>query len=117
VAVDETAIPAYRIEHHRASDARLILACCDNTRRPQMVLAPYADGLLAEGQIGKVVFVDQEPEEIVARRHLCRATNCGRAGPADSAGPNQRDVIPPQPGAYGIAAMERPLGTFGTGPG
>jgi hypothetical protein len=70
--VDDTAIPAYRIEHQRSGDARRILAFRENARRPQMVLTPYADWLLAEGEIGKVVLVDQATEEIVARRCLVR---------------------------------------------
>lgn len=64
------AFPAYRIEHHRGDDPRLILAFCDDARRPQTTLAPYAERLLEEGETGAVVLIDQATEEVVARRHL-----------------------------------------------
>jgi hypothetical protein len=64
------AAPAYRIEHHRGGDARLLLAFCDDARRPQMVLAPHADRLLEEGETGEVILVDQATEAVVARRDL-----------------------------------------------
>jgi hypothetical protein len=51
--VDDTPIPAYRIEHHRSGDARLILAFCENALRPQMALAPYAERLLTAGESGE----------------------------------------------------------------
>jgi hypothetical protein len=49
------AMPAYRIEHHRGHDARMIIAFCDKARQPQTTLAPCADQLLAEGETGESV--------------------------------------------------------------
>ena len=65
-------IPAYRIEHRRLGEAAFILAFADDARRPQTALAPRADRLLAVGEAGEVVLVDQATEEVVARRLLLR---------------------------------------------
>lgn len=65
-------VPAYRIGHRRPGEAAFILAFVDDARRPQMVLAPYADRLRSRRETGEVVLIDQATEEVGARRHLVR---------------------------------------------
>jgi hypothetical protein len=48
--VDDMATPTYRIEHHRDDAAALIIGFRGEADRPQMILAPFADRLLAEGR-------------------------------------------------------------------
>ena len=70
--MDDLSFPAYRIEHHRGDDARLILGFCDAAPSPQLTLARWAAQLLADGETGQVVLIDQATEAIVARRNLLR---------------------------------------------
>ena len=76
--MDELRCPAYRIEHRRGHDASLILAFGDEAPFPQLTLAPAAKQLLAAGETGQVVLIDQATEAIVARRHLVRRGVPGR---------------------------------------
>lgn len=59
----------YRIEHH-SDDGTTVLGHTDAPAAGQIELSAYAMRLIAKGETGEVVLIDEESGEQVARRSL-----------------------------------------------
>ncbi len=72
--------PRYRVEQRVIGEAEFIVGFADDQALYHVMLARAAARLVREGTAGEVVAIDQDTEEMVARRDVRTVHGQGRDG-------------------------------------